>query len=141
MDTQIKDKDYQKGEINQLHNATMEFNRNSLELKKIYISLYPAVVTLSYVFMTIKDNTGWRLSLFAFTIILTIGVWFLDSYYYYYQRKLRFMMDIIKNELYNIHKSPTKYSVKGSLFNPSQLIYVYFIIISFASFMLSIVLS
>lgn len=117
-------------EIEQLHNATMEFNKNSLEIKKIYIGLIPAVITLSYVFMTKEEDFTWRVILFLITLIITTGVWLLDAYYYYYQRKLRNMMINEKNKYYGTVDMKLDNSILKSLFNKSHFIYLYFVIIS-----------
>jgi hypothetical protein len=75
--------------IDQLHAATATFSSTSLELKKMFLVLIgiaiPSLIKLA------DDQLD--LSLFM-TVFLLIGIfWFLDSYTYYYQEKLREKMD------------------------------------------------
>lgn len=75
--------------IDQLHVATTTFSSTSLELKKLFFVLLgismPALIKLA----------GDRLdiSLFFVIYLLTITFWYLDSFTYYYQEKLRSKMD------------------------------------------------
>lgn len=75
--------------IDQLHNATLKFSATSLELKKILFVLVgiltPAIIKMS----------GGKLdmSLFITMYLLLLTFWFLDSFTYYYQEKLRSVMN------------------------------------------------
>ena len=75
--------------IDQLHAATVNFSNASLELKKMLVVMIgiaiPALVKLA----------GDKLdaSLFSTLYVLTFAFWFLDSFTYFYQEKLRERMD------------------------------------------------
>jgi hypothetical protein len=75
--------------IDQLHTATSTFSSTSLELKKLFFVLVgiaiPTLVKLA------KDKLDF--SLFITIYILGFSFWFLDSFTYYYQDKLRDKMD------------------------------------------------
>lgn len=75
--------------IDQLHAATLNFSNASLELKKMFFILVGiAVPTLIKLASNKLD-----LSLFITLYILTIAFFFLDSFTYFYQEKLRVKMD------------------------------------------------
>ncbi|HMK17679.1 MAG TPA: hypothetical protein VK492_05770 [Chitinophagaceae bacterium] len=75
--------------IDQLHTATINFSTASLELKKLFFVLVgiavPALIKLS--------GDSLDLSMFITLYILTFTFWFLDSFTYFYQEKLREKMD------------------------------------------------
>jgi hypothetical protein len=75
--------------IDQLHSATVNFSNASLELKKLFIVMVgiaiPTLIKLS------GDKLD--LSLFITIYVLTSTFWFLDSFTYFYQEKLREKMD------------------------------------------------
>jgi hypothetical protein len=83
--------------IDQLHTATVNFSTTSLELKKLLFVLVgiavPSLIKLA------GDKLD--LSLFVTIYILTLTFWFLDSFTYFYQEKLREKMDKHFNELKN----------------------------------------
>jgi len=75
--------------IDQLHSATVNFSSTSLELKKLLFVLIgiavPSLIKLG------GDKLD--LSLFITIYVLTVSFWFLDSFTYFYQEKLREKMD------------------------------------------------
>ena len=83
--------------IDQLHTATINFSTTSLEIKKLFFVLtgiaVPSLIKLAH------DKLD--LSMFITLYILTCTFWFLDSFTYFYQEKLREKMDshfsLIKN--------------------------------------------
>lgn len=87
--------DLKMKELDQLHNVTLQFSKNSLEIKKIYISLIIGVTTL---FIKINES---KLDISLYIIISAISIlfWFLDSQNYYYQEKLRHRMKKVKRDL------------------------------------------
>lgn len=123
--------DLKMKELDQLHNATLQFSKNSLEIKKIYIGLITGATTL---FIKINEN---KLDTSLFLIILFISIlfWFLDAQNYYYQEKLRHRMKEIKKDLEGnvftygmgipLSEQRTLNSLKyRSLFNWSNLLYI-----------------
>lgn len=75
--------------IDQLQSATSRFSNASIELKKMFIILIgisvPALIKLT--------DSKLDLSLFITVYVLTIAFWYLDSFTYFYQEKLRAKMD------------------------------------------------
>lgn len=86
--------------IDQLHAATVNFSTASLELKKLFFVIVgiavPSLIKLA------GDKLD--ISLFITLYILTITFWFLDSFTYFYQEKLREKMDKHFNEIRNRNK-------------------------------------
>lgn len=86
--------------IDQLHTATVNFSTTSLEIKKLFFVLIgiavPSIIKLS------GDTLD--LSLFVTLYILTFTFWFLDSFTYFYQEKLREKMNWHFNEIKNRNK-------------------------------------
>ena len=75
--------------IDQLHTATLNFSMTSLELKKIFFVLLGiAIPTLVKLASDKLDR-----SLFISIYIFTIAFWFLDSFTFFYQERLREGMD------------------------------------------------
>jgi hypothetical protein len=85
--------------IDQLHTATLNFSTTSLELKKIFFVLIgiavPSLIKLS------GDKLD--ISLFVTLYILSFTFWFLDSFTYFYQEKLREKMDKLFNQIKSRH--------------------------------------
>ena len=81
--------------IDQLHSATLNFSQASLELKKLFFVLLgisvPTLIKLA------GDKLD--LSLFVTIYILIFAFWFLDSFTFYYQEKLRTKMDVLFNSI------------------------------------------
>ncbi len=86
--------------IDQLHTATVNFSTSSLEIKKLFFVLIgiavPSIIKLS------GDKLD--LSLFVTLYILTFTFWFLDSFTYFYQEKLREKMNRHFNEIKSRNK-------------------------------------
>ena len=75
--------------IDQLHAATLNFSKKSLELKKLFFALVGiAVPTLIQLANGTLDD-----SLFVTIYLLALMFWILDSFTYFYQKKLRADMD------------------------------------------------
>ncbi|HEY1194789.1 hypothetical protein [Flavobacterium sp.] len=76
--------------IDQLHTATLNFSTTSLELKKVFFILVgiavPSLIKLA--------NDKLDASLFITIYLLALTFWFLDSFTYFYQEKLREKMDM-----------------------------------------------
>lgn len=75
--------------IDQLHSATSNFSSTSLEIKKLFFVLVgiavPSLIKLA------GDKLD--ISFFVTFYILILTFWFLDSFTYFYQEKLRGKMD------------------------------------------------
>ena len=75
--------------IDQLHNAVLNFSKNSMQTKKIMFSLLGLFVAAMLQVPTMCDVVKW----FPIIIGIVVLFWFFDSQTYYYQEKLRASMD------------------------------------------------
>ncbi|WP_294959939.1 hypothetical protein [uncultured Fibrobacter sp.] len=115
-------------EIDQLERATNIFSNSTNWMKKACIAIIAAIVPI-----TLEKNfcqSASRLALFVFGI--TFLFWILDSYCYYFQKRLRWLMGqkfkaIDSNWPYG-SADPEKASIPKSLFNWSHIIYYFFLI-------------
>lgn len=127
-------------EIDQLENATTEFSNSTRWMKKACFSIITVVLPL-----LIKGNislSGLEISSIIFLIAFIF--WIVDSYCYYYQVKLRWMMGMKFRELdskwpYNNGKTPRKASRIQALFNNSHVLYYILLIPLFIPAILEIV--
>lgn len=124
-----------KIKINQLHAATLNFSVQSLEIKKlcvtVFIAFYSLVATLYN--KNIKCDIWW------IGMIIPILFLFVDSIFYFFQRKLRFYMLEQENKILVRHglfdeKNKIKYGVVGSVLNMSNSIYIILIILNICVF-------
>lgn len=76
--------------IDQLHNAVLNFSRNSMQSKKIMFTLIGVFLTAILQAPTICAIVKW----FPILIIVVALFWFFDAQTYYYQEKLRALMDV-----------------------------------------------
>ena len=76
--------------IDQLHNAVLNFSRNSMQAKKIMFTLLGVFIAALLRVEQATDAVRW----FPLMIILIILFWAFDSYTYYLQEKLRAAMDV-----------------------------------------------
>lgn len=131
--------------IDQLHSATANFSTTSLELKKIFLILVGIAVP------SLIKLTGDKLdiSLFVTLYILTLTFWFLDSFTYYYQEKLRAKMNNHFNQIKQRHQVDSdnvgitieatrtqKYRRLRSVFNTSVSLYWILILLNTFAFIL-----
>lgn len=120
----IEDKiDWKK--IDQLHNATINFSKNSLEIKKLLF----VVIGISTPLIINLCNNQLNVALFISLYIIIFAFWVFDSYTYYYQKKLRFQMDYYFEQVLSrntntqqetFKKEKTFEMIKISLFNWSH---------------------
>lgn len=111
--------------IDQLHNATVNFSKNSLEIKKLLF----VVIGISTPLIINLSNNKLDTSLFISLYIILIPFWIFDSYTYYYQKKLRAKMEGLFIEIKNRNLNTTdvfqeKSQIKQiimALFNLSHL--------------------
>lgn len=120
--------------IDQLHTATLNFSTTSLELKKLLFVLIGIAVP------TIIKLAGNKLDISLFITIYLLGItfWFLDSFTYFYQEKLREKMDnhfsklkarnneaLILSENFTLENNRTNTDrLKRSVNNPSVRLYI-----------------
>lgn len=122
--------------IDQLHNATNNFSKNYLEIKKLLF----VVIGISTPLIINLCNNKLDRSLFISLYLFIVSFWLFDSYSYYYQEKLRAKMnDRFKNinarnndvnsveaseEEFTLQKNRTnKKRILRSLFNMSHLVF------------------
>lgn len=75
--------------IDQLHNAVINFSRNSMQTKRIMFTLLGIFVAAILQLSSLEDAVKW----FPFIIVIVALFWAFDSFTYYYQEKLRAKMD------------------------------------------------
>lgn len=133
-------------QIRQLHNATLSFSNQCTEIKKLYITVMLAVITL--IFNIFKDNFL-SIDFYKLVSILILGIsilfYLLDVCSYYYQRKLRNLMSNKENEIKKRHNimvisnsNDKSNKIKKSFCNSSMLIY-YLIFSSALLFLLCLI--
>jgi len=116
-------------EIDQLDSAILQFSKNTLTSKKLCASLLVGIFSLILKLTNnVLDN-----SLFFSSFISVLVFWIIDSFSYYYQKKIRIRMSEIVDELYennqlvNGYGMPLSGNIKASwiksMFNFSQLFY------------------
>lgn len=136
--------------IDQLHSATLNFSTTSLELKKLLFVLIaiavPSLIKLA--------NNHLDTSLFITIYLLAFTFWFLDSFTYFYQEKLREKMDnhfsqikirntekliLDKKEINDFTLENNRTSsdrIKRSLTNPSVRLYLFVIVLNSIAYVL-----
>ncbi len=136
--------------IDQLHTATLNFSTTSLELKKLLFVLIgiavPSIIKLA------GDKLD--ISLFVTVYLLGLTFWFLDSFTYFYQEKLREKMDkhfsnlktrntevlILTgniNEEFTLENNRTSSDrIKRSITNPSVRLYMFVVGLNTIAFIL-----
>ena len=75
--------------IDQLHNAVLNFSKNSMQAKKIMFTLLGFFVAAMIQAPKIDSIVKW----FPVVIGIVVLFWAFDAYTYYYQEKLRAAMD------------------------------------------------
>ena len=116
--------------INQLHNATLQFSNNTMEIKKLFVSVLIAYFTILATLNSASDITADPHKPFLY--IITASFLFLDVQSYYYQKKLRAQIEAHYNELLNGNTKkdntkpfpPTICNIIKCIFNPSMIIYL-----------------
>lgn len=127
-------------EIDQLESATAEFSNSTRWMKKACFSIITVVLPL-----LIKGNLSLSgLEIASIIFLIAFVFWIVDSYCYYYQVKLRWMMGMKFRELdsnwpYNNGKMPRNASRLQALFNNSHVLYYILLIPLFIPTVLEIV--
>lgn len=117
-------------ELDHLNAAVLQFSKDTLASKKVCASLLVAIIGI---ILKITDNIL-DPSIYVAGYVTILLFWILDSYSYYFQRKIRIRMSQIANELKNkdflldgygmpLLKNE-KPSWKRAFFNNSQLFYL-----------------
>lgn len=138
-DSELED-ELNRMQIDQLHNATLNFSNNSLETKKLCVTAEIASVTLwlgLYQSSSI-DNLLLIISISSFLIALLFYV--VDIFLYYYQDKLRESMIHEENKIRQRHSLPLRTfrdkpntsnclnpiyeRIRHSILNASQIMYL-----------------
>lgn len=128
-----------KIQIEQLHKATLNFSGNSLETKKLCVTVEIAALTSItgiYKNLQLEDLIG-IIKIFAFIVPLLF--YLVDIVFYFYQNRLREKMIIEENEIRRRHHLSTRYLKTGSkfsrllhsVFNKSQIMYWGLIVLPF----------
>ena len=117
-----------KIQIDQLHRATLNFSNNSLETKKLCVTVETSALTLVELLYKEQPFEDRMAVFMTFGILIPILFYFVDVFLYYYQDKLRAEMTKESNKIRERHEitfSEKKRSPRllRSLFNGSQLIY------------------
>jgi hypothetical protein len=128
VDQQVKFK-----EIDQLHSTLMEFNKNSIEIKKLCAALFTAIP----VFLFTINGDVFKQEYFLISLVVCVAFLIVDAHYYYNQRKIRAAMNNIKQSLIGDIKigiEAKKVGFWGAIFNTSNSIYAFFIALNIILF-------
>ncbi|WP_045429926.1 hypothetical protein [Acinetobacter calcoaceticus] len=142
MDSSTK-KDINLKQIDQLHNVVLQFSGFCFEIKKTCIATIFIVLTLVVTFTDKKLD----LSIFIISLITIISFWLLDSTAYFYQVKLRTIMNIKFDKVLEIAgensddqegaiedsraDKNTFEKLLSSLFNSSMIVYYILLVLNF----------
>lgn len=85
--------------LNQLHSVVLQMSTFCFRTKQVCLTVLVAIVGLIATFTSEKLDT----SVFVAGALIPICFWFLDSIAYYYQVKLRGLMDSIRDQIYKRH--------------------------------------
>lgn len=131
--------------VDQLHAATLEFSRNCSNIKKICVTLLIASCTLLAKF----NNNSLDLSFFVAGFVVPLFFWGLDASSYFYQEKLRAIINNKLNDIQNRNSNEVIKSSEGfvlevnrtndnrlirSIFNSSMLLYYVLIVLDLILF-------
>ncbi|MEH1709278.1 hypothetical protein V7G70_01270 [Acinetobacter pittii] len=136
-------KDINLKQIDQLHNVVLQFSGFCFEIKKTCIATIFIVLTLVVTFTDKKLD----LSVFTISLITIISFWLLDSTAYFYQVKLRAVMNIKFDKVLEIAGENSKdqegaiedsradentlQKILSSLFNGSMIVYYILLFLNF----------
>lgn len=118
-------------EVDQLHEATLQISKQCFEYKKLCVGFVGAACALLVKF---TDN-NLDFSLFVVGVLISVGFWIADANAYYFQRKVRGIMDQRMNRLAQNNKLQEERKItdaawKGSFFNSSMSLYYVMISLS-----------
>lgn len=137
-------------QIDQLHNATLNFSNNSLEAKKLCVTAEIAAVTLLIGLHENNKINNLYIVLGISSLMIALLFYIIDIVFYYYQDKLRDTMINEENKIRHRHrllpqefnrqkkfKNKSKDRVMRSIFNCSQIMYWILIGVSILTLILS----
>ena len=137
-------------QIDQLHNATLNFSNNSLEAKKLCVTAEIAAVTLLIGLHENNQINNLYIVLGISSLMIALLFYIIDIVFYYYQDKLRDTMINEENKIRHRHRllpqefnRQTKFKNKSgdrvmrSIFNCSQIMYWILIGVSILTLFLS----
>ena len=125
--------------IDQLHKATLKFSEQSLETKKLCVTIVIGVFTLVAAFYDTKSGNPRMVleSLRLFGTLIPFLFLIVDAIMYYYQEKLRFTMKERVNNIRTRNQLKSFTPSRGregrivrSIFNGANFIYLGLILIS-----------
>ena len=127
-----------KLQIDQLHKATINISDNSLETKKLCVAVLSGVVTILAGINKDKNLSDWIQSVAILGVLISSLFYIVDSFLWYYQKKLRATMIIEENEIrerHGINKRKEDSMCRGlrwlnAFFNGSQTMYYGLILFS-----------
>lgn len=125
-----------KIQIDQLHKATLNFSNNSLETKKLCVTVQIAVYTLLAGIYKDSPLSNLVIALELLGILIPILFYAVDVVLYYYQDRLRENMNNKMNDIKKRHRIVVQPSNRNnkrllrSFINGSQILYLGLIIIS-----------
>lgn len=103
--------------IDQLYGAVSQVSGFCFEIKKFCVTTLFVVLTILVKFTNDKLDH----SIFATSLIITFVFWFLDSVSYYYQVKLRGMMDSIRASIHSRGKVSISLEKVSKAIEPSRI--------------------
>lgn len=126
-------------QIDQLHNATLNFSNNSLETKKLCVTAEIASITL-LIGLHEKDKITNLLLLIGISgLIIALLFYIVDVFFYFYQDKLRTAMIKEENKIRDRHEIGRREfdrrdkmcdRVSRSILNGSQIMYWVLMLVS-----------
>jgi hypothetical protein len=103
--------------LDQLHGAVSQISNFCFEIKKFCITTL--FIVLAFVIKFTSDKLDH--SIFATGLIIALCFWFLDATGYYYQVKLRGMMNAIRERLASEHSTKIVNSLSANVIEPSRV--------------------
>ncbi|MBF0144923.1 MAG: hypothetical protein HQL84_00210 [Magnetococcales bacterium] len=81
--------------LDQLYGAVVQIGGFCYDVKKLCVT----TLTASMVFLTKFSSGTSAIGLFQVSLMIVVGFWLVDSVAYYYQRKLRGLMEEVNNRI------------------------------------------
>jgi hypothetical protein len=103
--------------LDQLHGAVSQISSFCFEIKKFCVTTL--FVVLAFIIKFTSDKLDH--SIFVTGLIIPLCFWFLDATGYFYQVKLRGMMDAIRERLASDHSTKLIVSLSAKVIEPSRV--------------------
>lgn len=128
--------------LNQLHAVVLQMGTFCFRTKQVCLTVLVGVVGLIATFTDDKLDP----SIFVAGVVIPVGFWFLDSVAYYYQVKLRGVMDGIRDRIHGRHADgllrgpnaeviadartsrPAALRLRDAFFNHSMWLYLFLVV-------------